>query len=387
MEFVELIEGASLIENVHVYAPEDLGVNDLVLCYDKIVEIGKDLTALYPRTRKIDGRGLLAVPGFIDQHVHITGGGGEGSFKTRVPPLRFTDCVQAGVTTLVGLLGTDGITRSVEDLLAKTKALNEEGVTAYCLTGSYQYPSITLTGDVKKDIAFINEVVGVKIALSDHRCSHPTREDLIRLASDARMASLISGKPGLVTIHMGRGKGRLDLIFQILEETDIPIKHFRPTHVGKLGEAAVRFAKMGGYIDFTASSRPSEAAGDIVQAIQAGAPLQRITLSSDANGSLPKWNEENEMIGITAASMQSLHKVVTELIIGEGMPVTDALRLVTENAAQALELDGRKGRLEAGYDADLLLLDSEFHLDTVIARGQVLMQGGELKVQDGIMLD
>src|SRR5690554_7289765 len=123
MEFVELMEGASLIENVHVYAPEDLGVNDLVLCYDKIVEIGKDLAALYPRTRKIDARGLLAVPGFIDQHVHITGGGGEGSFKTRVPPLRFTDCVQAGVTTLVGLLGTDGITRSVEDLVAKTKAL------------------------------------------------------------------------------------------------------------------------------------------------------------------------------------------------------------------------------------------------------------------------
>lgn len=377
----------AVIENVHVCAPEDRGVNDLVLCYDKIVEIGKGLSAAYPRARRIDGRGLLAAPGFIDQHVHVTGGGGEGSFKTRVPALRFTDCVRAGVTTLVGVLGTDGITRSVEDLVAKTKALREEGITAYCLTGSYQFPARTLTGDVKNDIAFIEEVIGVKIALSDHRCSHPTKEELIRLASDVRMASLISGKPGLVTIHMGRGKRQLDLIFEILEETDLPIKHFRPTHVGKLGEAAVRFAKMGGYLDFTATAEPKDAAGDITAALQAGAPLDRITLSSDANGSLPKWNEQNEMIGLCAASMQSLPGVIRELIQAERLPVADALSLVTVNVAKALGLEESKGRLEVGFDADLLLMDEDLGLDTVIARGKVLMQGGKLQVQDTIMLD
>ena len=376
-----------IIENVHVYAPEDLGVNDVVLCYNRIVEIGQNLFAFYPKAKRIEGRGLVAIPGYIDQHVHVTGGGGEGSFKTRVPELKFTDCVQAGVTTLVGLLGTDGVTRSVENLVAKTKALNEEGMTAYCLTGSYEYPSITLTGDVKKDIAFIKEVLGVKVAISDHRSSNLTKEELIRLVSDVRMAALISGKPGLVTIHMGRGKHRLNMIFEILEETDLPIKHFRPTHVGKLGESAVRFAKMGGYIDFTASTNPSDAAGDIVEAIKAGTPLDRITLSSDANGSLPKWNDKNEMIGIVAASMKSLHNVIRELIQVEKMAMPDALRLVTTNVSQALELHEGKGKLQAGYDADLLLLDSNFDLDTVIARGRLLMQGGKMLVKDSIMLD
>lgn len=371
----------TIIENVRIYAPEDLGVQDIVFCYDTILEIGNGLSSFYPRAARIDGQGLIATPGLIDQHVHVTGGGGEGSFKTRVPELKFTDCVRAGVTTLVGVLGTDGITRSVENLVAKTKALSEEGLTAYCLTGSYEYPTVTLTGDVKKDIAFIDEVLGVKVALSDHRCSNLTKEELVRLVSDVRMASLISGKPGLVTMHMGRGKRNLDLVFEILEESDLPIKHFRPTHVGKLGKSIIKFAKMGGYIDFTASPNPSDAAGDILAAIKAGAPLEKITLSSDSNGSLPKWNEKNEMIGIMAASMKSLHHVLVTLIQEGNMAVADALRLATTNVAEALELHTSKGRLQAGYDADLLLLDEDLNIDTVLARGRLLMQGRKLQVQ------
>jgi beta-aspartyl-dipeptidase (metallo-type) len=374
----------TIIENVHVYEPEDLGRNDIVVCQGKIVEVGPALAPAYPKAKKVNAQGLMAVPGFIDQHVHVTGGGGEGSFKTRVPELKLTDCIRAGVTTLVGVLGTDGITRNVENLLAKTKALNEEGITAYCLTGSYEYPSITLTGDLKKDIAFIKEVLGVKVAISDHRCSHLTKEELIRLASDVRMAALISGKPGLINLHVGRGKQRLDLLFAVLEETDLPIKHFRPTHVGKLGETAVRFAQMGGYIDFTASTTPSDTAREITEAMQAGAPLERITLSSDANGSFPKWNEKNEMIGLAAASMKSLHEVLRALLQEEKMAITDALRLVTTNVARGLELEETKGRLHGGYDADILLLDQDFQLDTVIARGRVLMQSGELKAKDTI---
>ena len=372
----------TIIENVHVFAPEDLGICDLVFCHDKIVEIGQGLLASYPKAKQMEGRGFIASPGLIDQHVHVTGGGGEGSFRTRVPELKLTDCVRAGVTTLVGVLGTDGVTRSVENLLAKTKALGEEGLTAYCLTGSYEYPTVTLTGDLKKDIAFIGEVLGVKVALSDHRSSHLSKAELIRLVSDVRMASLISGKPGVVTIHMGRGKENLDLIFEVLAETNLPIKHFRPTHVGKLGEPAVRFAKLGGYLDFTASPNPSDTTRDIIGALQAGVPLERVTLSSDSNGSLPQWNEKNEMIGIVAASMTSLHAVLKELIQVEKLEMSSALSLVTTNVARALELHESKGRLKEGFAADILLLDSDLNIDTVIARGQVLMARGTLQVQD-----
>src|SRR5690606_3180786 len=102
------------------------------------------------------------VPGLIDNHVHITGGGGEGSFKTRVPEITLSKLIEAGITTVVGLLGTDATTRSVENLVAKAKALKEEGVSVYVHTGSYEFPSVTLTGQIKKDIVFIEEIIGAK---------------------------------------------------------------------------------------------------------------------------------------------------------------------------------------------------------------------------------
>ena len=98
-------------------------------------------------------------------------------------------------------LGTDSFTRSVENLVAKAKGLNEEGITTYCLTGAYEYPSPTLTGRVDKDIAYINEVIGCKLAISDHRSSHVTRQELLRLATQVRLGSLIGGKPGEMGIR------------------------------------------------------------------------------------------------------------------------------------------------------------------------------------------
>lgn len=371
----------TLIKNVHVYQPEDRGIQDILLCHEKIVEIGANLAGLYPQAHSIEGNGMLAIPGYLDQHVHVTGGGGEGGFRTRVPELRLSDCIQAGVTTVVGLLGTDGITRSVENLVAKTKALNEEGITAFCLSGSYGYPSVTLTGDLKKDIAFIQEVLGVKLAISDHRSSHVQKNELIRVASYVRQAALISGKAGLVVCHVGAGQGQLTMIFEVLAETDLPIKHFRPTHVQRVQEQAVEFAKLGGYIDFTASDNPQGPATSIVAALEAGAPLERITLSSDANGSMPRWNERNEMIGITAASMGSIHKVILALIQEKGLSITEAISLVTTNVAQALELEKTKGRVSPGFDADILLLDQALRIDSVFARGRKMMQGGRLLVK------
>lgn len=369
-----------LLKSVHVYGPEDLGVKDILICHDKVVEVGVGLDYRLPNLTTIDGAGLLAFPGYIDQHVHVTGGGGEGSFKTRVPELKLTDAIKAGVTTVVGLLGTDAITRSVENLVAKTKGLNEEGITAYCLTGSYQYPTRTITGDVMKDVAFIQEVLGVKIAISDHRSSHITKEELVRLASDVRMASLISGKPGILVFHLGTEKQQLDLIFQVLEDTEIPIKHFRPTHVGKISGQAVEFAKRGGYIDFTASSGGGTAEV-LARVLSEGVDPGLITLSTDSNGSLPRWNERHEMIGLQAAVMTSMHDTVKTLVLERGMDIPTAISFVTRNVAKALEIDARKGSIRSGSDADILLLDEAFSVKTVLAKGRVMMRDGEILVK------
>lgn len=370
-----------VIKNAKVYAPEDLGYKDILICNDKIIDICNEINVSLRDLKIIDGTNKIVFPGYIDQHVHVTGGGGEGSFRTRAPEIKISDCIKGGVTTLVGLLGTDAITRSVENLVAKTKALNEEGITAYCLTGSYEYPSITLTGSVQKDIAYISEVLGVKLAISDHRCSNITKEELIRLVSEVRLAGLISGKPGIVHFHLGAGKNKLKLLFELLEDSDLPIKHLRPTHITRrYEEDAVKFANMGGYIDFTANKSSEDFLNFVIE-MSGRVPKYKMTMSSDSNGSMPKWNEKREMIGIEAAKITNLHGTLKRFITEKNVKPEDILPLVTSNVAKALEVYPKKGTIKENSDADLLMLDEDFNVDSVIAKGKVMMINKEVLIK------
>lgn len=365
------------VKNADVYSPAHLGRNDILICNDKILAIRPDMGELPPNCRVIDAVGRRVIPGLIDQHVHITGGGGESGFTSRVPELRFSDSVKAGVTTLVGLLGTDSRTRSIRNLLAKTKALNEEGITAYCLTGAYEIPSPTLTGSVGDDIMFLQEVIGVKVAISDHRSSNLTKEEMIKLASEARIAGLLSKKPGVVHMHTGSGRQGLGMILDIVRTTDIPIQHFRPTHMRKaLEDDVVAFTELGGYADYTSSTEPDEKSQEILDVLARGIPEDRLTISSDSNGSMPKWGPNKELIGITYAKMTSLFGQIRSLVQAKGMPLERALCFVTQNVAQALDIYPQKGCLAPDSDADLVVIGPQMEIETVVAKGQVLMEEG-----------
>lgn len=364
-----------LIKNVTLYDPMPKGVCDLLISGEQIAAVGKDLKPDLPGIEVIDGRGRTVVPGFIDQHVHVTGGGGEGGFQSRIPEIMLSSVIKAGVTTVVGLLGTDSFTRSVENLLAKTKSLKQEGISAYCLTGAYIYPPVTVTGSVTKDIVYIDEILGCKLAISDHRASRPTKEELIRLTSDIRMAALVSGKPGVLHLHVG-GIGRiLDDIMEICDEAEIPIKHFRPTHMDCHLEAAKKFIAKGGWTDFTAEPSKTDELYQVIKEMG----IQRITVSSDAGGSIPVWNEKKDaVVDILIGGMEPLYEIIRNLVLDFNVPMEDAIQLITSNVAKALELYPRKGCLQAESDADLVLLDEDLQIDTVMAKGRLMMQDKQL---------
>ena len=369
-----------LIQNVYVFRDNQWKMSEILIADQKIEANADRIPINYKDLVVIDGEGMKAIPGYIDQHVHVCGGGGEGSFITQVPPLKFSEPVKAGVTTLVGLLGTDGTTRSVANLVAKTKALKEFGLTAYCLTGNYNYPSPTLTGSVMDDIVFVDEIIGVKIAIADHRSANMTTESLIKLASDARVAGMLSGKPGIVHLHTGSGKNPLNIVFDALEKSEIPITNFRPTHLAPKYEHALTFAEMGGYVDFTCDPDDMyNRAGLLCRALDE-VPEGMMTISTDSNGSLPVWNEKNEMIGITAASIGALHATIKAMVEMHQCPLEKAIRPVTENVAKALKLYPAKGVLAAGSDADIVLLDDELNIDSVYAMGKCMLKSGEMQV-------
>ncbi len=371
----------TLLKNVKVFRDNSWKNSEILISGESIEKIADSINCTYDELKIFDGKGRYAIPGLIDSHVHVTGGGGEGSFITQVPPIKLSAPVKAGVTTLVGLLGTDGTTRSIANLVAKTKALNEFGITAYCLTGNYNYPSPTLTDSVMNDIVFINEIIGVKLAISDHRSPNISKESLIKLASDVRVAGMLGGKPGFIHFHTGKGKSKYKLLFEILEETDIPISVFRPSHVGFAYDDAIKFAEMGGYIDFTCFPDDMKLNAEMI--IKAFNKLngERVTMSTDSNGSLPIWNNKKEMIGVGAGRISTLPETIATMIKECNFPLELAVKPSTENAAKSLGLYPQKGVLAKGSDADIVLLDADYMPDTVFAKGKCMVDEKAMQVR------
>ena len=337
--------------------------------------------------RRINGRGKACLPGFIDSHVHIIGGGGEGGFGTRTPEINVKTLIESGITSVVGCLGTDSVCRNMETLLAKANALEEEGITAYCYTGSYDIPVKTLTGSIKKDVILIEKIIGVgEIALSDHRSTQPTYDEFIRAGSETRVGGLLSGKAGIVNIHLGDGKKRLDYLFKMIEETEIPTTQLLPTHLNRskqLLNEGLRYAKKNGYIDLTTSSDPKHLEPEEMRASEAlayllskGVNIENITFSSDGNGSMPVF-DKGKLLGLGICNVSSLYGEVKEAVKQYNIPMETAIKVITSNVAELLKLKN-KGFVEVGKDADLVIIDDkDLKIDSVIAKGKIVVENGK----------
>ncbi|NMC40094.1 MAG: beta-aspartyl-peptidase [Bacteroidales bacterium] len=375
-----------LIKNCILYNPEYAGQTDILVCDERIAATGKDISLPKGVDGEVfDAEGLMAVPGLIDGHVHIAGAGGEGGPATRTSEMKLSDMFEGGVTSVVGCLGTDGFTRNVESVLMKAKAIRHDGGSAWILTGAYQVPCPTITGDIGKDLALIEEVIGVgEIALSDHRSSCPSAGELIRIAAHARVGGMLGGKAGIVNIHMGDAKNPFSPLDDAVRHSELKYTRFLPTHCNRndyIFEDAKKYGKAG-YIDLTTSAWPYFPDEEIKPStafrllLEAGVPLQNITFSSDACGSLPSFDEEGRLIKLETGLPSAGLREIKDAVNNEKIPVETAIKVMTSNPASILKLP-RKGFLTAGMDADILFLNRGMEMVHLMANGRWVVKDGK----------
>ncbi|HYG62139.1 MAG TPA: beta-aspartyl-peptidase [Thermoanaerobaculia bacterium] len=361
-----------LIENGEVYAPEPRGRQAVLVWDGKVVRMGgidsrgarEAAETLGGELEVIDASGCLVVPGFVDPHMHLTGGSGEEGFASRTPDLQLTEIVPWGTTTVVGVLGVDATTRTLPGLLAKVRGLNEEGMTAFLYTGHYEVPPVTFTDSVRNDLLLIREVIGVgEIAISDHRAVQPDVRELARLVVDAHVGGMLSGKAGITHFHLGEIPDRLSPLRALIDDLHVAPELLYPSHVQRTPELlaeAVELAKRGSFVDM--DSAEEGLGGCIRSFLDQGGPAARLTLSSDADSTAPK----------------RLFEQVRAAVLEDGLPLEQVLPLVTANPACILKLQG-KGKIEPGADADLVVLRKEsLEIVDVIARGKLMVRRGEV---------
>jgi beta-aspartyl-dipeptidase (metallo-type) len=370
-----------LLRNANLLTPEPEGVVDVLLGGGQVLAIGPSLSAGpagWP-VEEIDCAGCWLVPGFIDAHTHLAGGGGEGGARTRVPPVVLTDLTLAGVTTAVGLLGTDCRTRSVAELLACARGLSELGLTALVWTGGYEVPPRTLMGSVRDDLVHVDRIIGIgEMAISDHRSSQPTFDEFLRLAADAHVSGMMTGKAGTLHLHLGDGARGLDMVRRALDETELPARTFQPTHCNRnrrLWQEAKSLAWRGVPIDVTAFEADADAPSGgqaIAEWYAEGLPAERLTLSSDGGGCLPTFDADGVLLRMEVGASRALLQSIVEAV-NLGVPLEFALATVTLNVARQLRLPS-KGRLAVGADADCVVLDRDLRVREVFALGRPMVR-------------
>ena len=373
-----------LIKNTNLYSPQSLGKKDILISNGKIVAIDDEIVNHSVFSKVWDAKGAITTPGFIDQHIHVIGAGGKHSFASMTPELHLGDLINCGTTTVVGLLGTDGSTRSIKTLFSKTQALNQEGITAYMYTGYYGLDKVYLMNSLQEDMIYIDSVIGCKIAISDIRSSYPSALELLRLLRNVRVGGMLAGKKGILHLHLGALSSKMDLLFEIIENYEFPIEHISPTHVGRtkeLFDQAITFAKMGGMIDITTgASKYTDPYKSVLYALDNNVSIDNITFSSDGNAGLDKLDKNNNLVGFKSAPFDKNFEEVINLHKLGGFPLEDALKLITSNPAKNLGLKN-KGEVKVNSDADLCFLNSDLELNTVVANGKFMMQEGALVVK------
>jgi beta-aspartyl-dipeptidase (metallo-type) len=361
----------------------------IIAAMDKNLDIGNTPAEI------VDLEGRTVSPGLVDGHVHFIGAAWDEGFSSKTPEIFVSEFVRGGITTAVGILSFGYGCESLEALNYKTQTLDYEGLSAYMYTGNFRCPQESMTGSAAKDIVMIPHVIGAKVSMTDKFSSHPSENELIRISSEVYVAGLQTGKAGVLHIHIAEYGDAFPILERVRETSGVPSEIFVPTHCNTdpaMLDNAIKYALRGGYVDISGileasrgCARSVKASRAIESLLNAGVSPDRITLSSDGNVGLPFITDDGERRGLYVERVSSTWDNTKDMI-KDGVSPELAISFASKNPADRLKLH-KKGSLDIGMDADIIVFDDEWNIDSVYMKGQSAMRSGEPLIFSPFELD
>lgn len=374
------IEGARLVDVEGEQPAARLVVED-----GRIVDVGPDTA---PHGRRVDAHGMIITPGFIDLHTH--GGGGF--------PLHTTDpaaihgyarwAPSTGTTAfLIGVVGVPG-GLPLAQLRTATQAMAAPGQGAEILGIHLEGPYLNPARRGAHDPAWLRQPDHGEVAALLEAAEGRLR--LVTLApelpgADTLIQTLVAAG---VTASMGHTDATYEQAQAAIRLGVSQATHcfnaMRPLHHRDPGPlAAVVEAEMV----------RGELIADGVHVHPAAARLlirllgpERVIVVTDAQAVTGKPDAVLDFGGLPARVVDGAVRLADGTLAGSALTTATALKnlvtwgdvslpeavgMLSWNPARAIGVERRKGRLQPGYDADLLIFDAALTLQATLCRGVV----------------
>ena len=380
---------ATLFHNATLITPFRTSPGERILVRGgRIAEIGPH-TSVPPDAERVDCAGAYLVPGFID--LHINGAGGHD----------FVDNVDEAIDRICGTVvryGTTGLLMTAYSQPPRQYWRDLDRLARYCDAR----PPDSIVQGIHLEGPFLShdmpgcwqQPVFWKPDVADWHRLYDASHGHVRIMTIApelpgAMAIMRDAATRAVELAMGHSAAPHEIIEVAIDNGLTQVTHIfnamRPMHhrhPSVVTEALLREELKVHVIADGVHVHPA-----MLRLLWKIKGTHGIVLVSDAiracgmpDGAYRLGTQQVELAngratlpdGTLAGSILTMDQAVRVMVNDVGVPLTDAVRMASLNPARILRLDGRKGILGVGKDADLVLLDPDLQVVLTMVAGRIV---------------
>ena len=375
-----------LVKNARVYQDGKF-VDADVLCEDALIaQIGKNLDAADAKI--IDAGGLRLAPGFIDMHTHGATG------------VDVNAADEAGLRRIAAFFATQGVTAFNASVLTDTQETTEKCLGAIANVMSDREKGAQLLGAHLEGPFLAKEYKGAmpeyllregdENLLRAYQNKYPGVIRYITVSPEVPDVVEMIGKISHdVVVAIGHSGADYDTSMEAIRRGARCVTHtFNAMRLFHQHQPAIMGAALESDCWCEAICDGRHLHPGTVRMLLKCKGWDKVIAITDSimAAGLPDGNYKlgvNDVVvkdgdavlasnGVRAGSTLTLAQALRNIVKFTDHPVQDVIPLMTINPAKALRMDDRKGTLEAGKDADMVLLDDELNVVMTVGLGRVI---------------